>query len=149
MDSSIFHNLSKGMLLESVSAMEHLGTTMAAEMTENSILTLSGDLGSGKTTFVRGFARGLGIEQAITSPTYNIYNVYLGRQQLIHMDAYRLNSGADMEELMLEEFLRPPWFIAIEWPEKIAAWLDGQSHWHLNFEVVSENCRKVTIQIVP
>lgn len=125
--------------------MENLGANMAKIIGENCILTLSGDLGSGKTTFVRGLARGLGIQQAITSPTYNIYNIYSGDIQLLHMDAYRLNGTADMEELMLEEFLQPPWIIALEWPEKISEWLNGQPQWNLKFQVLGENIRSVTL----
>lgn len=145
MDSSIFHDLSAGVEPGSAEAMEALGAAVAAEIPENFVLTLSGDLGSGKTTFARGFAKGLHIHQAVTSPTYNIYNIYSGRRQLIHMDAYRLNSAADMEELMLEEFLQPPWNLVLEWPEKITDWLADQSQYNLNFEVVNENCRRVML----
>lgn len=70
MDSSIFHSKTNCLTLKSVNDMENLGANMAKIIGENCILTLSGDLGSGKTTFVRGLARGLGIQQAITSPTY-------------------------------------------------------------------------------
>lgn len=88
---------------------------------EDSILTLSGTLGVGKTTLVRGIANALGIQETVSSPTYTLYNVYQSSsRQLVHMDAYRLNSGTDLDALMIEDFLNSPWLWVVEWPEKIA-----------------------------
>lgn len=99
-------------------------------------LALHGTLGAGKTTFVSGLARALGVEQTVTSPSYNIYAVYEGRsRQLIHMDAYRLPSPEAAEALMLEEFMRSPWIWVIEWPEKIGDVLPPDTL-HLEFEIL-------------
>lgn len=101
--------------------MVALGEWLSTQLPEDSILTLSGTLGVGKTTLVRGIARALGINQTVSSPTFNLYNIYNGRrEQLIHMDAYRLESGSDLDSLMLEDFMESPWLWVIEWPEKIA-----------------------------
>lgn len=100
-------------------------------------LALHGTLGAGKTTFVSGLARALGVRQPVTSPSYNIYAVYEGRsRQLIHMDAYRLTSPGAVDALMLEEFMRSPWVWVVEWPEKIGDALPPDTI-HLDFEILS------------
>ena len=88
---------------------------------QEAIVTLEGDLGAGKTTFVKGIAKGLGIEELITSPTFNIYNTYRSNgSTLVHMDAYRLDtSAATIDDLMIEDFLIPRYCLAIEWPSHL------------------------------
>lgn len=84
------------------------------------VLTLEGDLGSGKTCFVQGLARGLGVppEVYVTSPTYTLVNSYEGRLPLHHIDLYRL-AGADLEDIGLFDLMRPPAVVAIEWAERM------------------------------
>lgn len=96
---------------------------LALWLPPDATLALHGDLGAGKSTFVRGLAMAWGITDPITSPTYNIFSIYQGDRQLIHMDAYRLNSASQAESLLIEEFMRSPWCLAVEWPEKVAEWL--------------------------
>ncbi|MEJ1971546.1 MAG: tRNA (adenosine(37)-N6)-threonylcarbamoyltransferase complex ATPase subunit type 1 TsaE [Lacunisphaera sp.] len=96
-----------------------LATELAAALPADTILALHGDLGVGKTTFVQGLARGLGVKEQVTSPTFSIYSVYQGRKRkLVHLDAYRLEHERQIEALLLEEFLISPWCLAVEWPEK-------------------------------
>lgn len=100
---------------------------------EQTVFALHGELGSGKTTFVQGMARALGITQPVTSPTYNLYHVYQAKAQLIHLDAYRLESPESADALCLEDCLIEPWYMAIEWPEKLpSSWL--QQAWHLDLQ---------------
>lgn len=89
------------------------------------VVALSGDLGAGKTTFVKGVARALGILEHVTSPTFVIMKIYevQGRQfkRLVHMDAYRLKGKQHLKVLGWEDLLKDPGnLIMIEWPEKIA-----------------------------
>jgi tRNA threonylcarbamoyladenosine biosynthesis protein TsaE len=77
----------------------------------------------GKTTFVQGLAEAFGIRERVTSPTFTLYNIHRGRRTLVHLDAYRLESPEQVEDLLLEDFLTAPYCLAIEWPERIAGWL--------------------------
>lgn len=109
-------------------------------------LALHGTLGAGKTTFVSGLARALGVRQPVTSPSYNIYAVYEGRsRQLIHMDAYRLTSPDAVDALMLEEFMRSPWVWVVEWPEKIGDALPPDTV-HLDFEILSAGTHRFRVR---
>jgi len=86
-------------------------------------------LGAGKTTFVQGLAKGLGVTEPVTSPTYTLYNLHPGRRLLVHLDAYRVDAPGQMDALMLEDYLRSPYCLAVEWPSKIAAWLPPDAWW--------------------
>ena len=91
------------------------GKQVASHLPKNAILALTGNLGAGKTTFVQGLAQGLGIEEAIQSPTFILLNLYEG---LAHFDLYRLKTAADFINLGFEEYFADH-ICAIEWPEKI------------------------------
>ena len=97
-----------------------------AEGNKNSavVLALSGDLGAGKTTFLQGFARGLGIKEVVNSPTFIVmkrFKIYdLRFKNFYHIDCYRLESEKDLEGLGFKEIIsNPKNIVAIEWPEKI------------------------------
>ena len=89
------------------------------------IVTLSGDLGAGKTTFAQGVARGLGVDETVTSPTFVIEKIYglTGQKfaRFVHVDAYRLESAHELEVLGWREIAHDPSnLIVVEWPEKVA-----------------------------
>ncbi|NDC75369.1 tRNA (adenosine(37)-N6)-threonylcarbamoyltransferase complex ATPase subunit type 1 TsaE [bacterium] len=124
MASSILAELRTGVVTTSAEDTRALAARLAAALLPGSVLALHGDLGAGKTTFVQGFAAGLGIHETVTSPTFNIFTLHRGAgRTLVHLDAYRLDSGAQLADLMIEDFLVPPWWLAVEWPEKVADWL--------------------------
>ncbi len=127
--------LQSGKCVSSPENMMQLGCQLAPILPANSILTLEGNLGTGKTTFVRGFAQGLGIDSNITSPSFTIYNIYEGVSfQLLHLDAYRLKSWEEYEALMLEDFLKEPYYLVIEWPEQIQA-EKLLNNWNFSFKI--------------
>lgn len=117
---SIFDRLRAGLRAGSPEETIDIARQVASQLPRAATLTLRGELGSGKTTFVKGLAQQWRIEEPITSPTFNILALYRGERTLLHVDAYRLDPATDiLEELMLEEFMTPPYCLAIEWPSHI------------------------------
>lgn len=98
-----------------------LGQVIGAAIESALVITLAGDLASGKTTLVQGVAAGLGVpgEYYITSPSYTLINEYPGRLPLCHADLYRLGNRSDITDTGLEEILDQPCVLAIEWPERL------------------------------
>lgn len=98
-----------------------LGAAIGAGLETPLIITLTGDLASGKTVFVQGLAAGLEVprEYYITSPSYTLINEYPGRLPLCHADLYRLGDHSDIAETGLEEILEQQYVVAIEWPERL------------------------------
>ena len=80
------------------------------------MVLVSGDLGAGKTTFVRGAARALGVEGPVTSPTFTIGHVLAGRVEVAHLDLYRLSSLENEDPQLLEDYLTPERIGFVEWP---------------------------------
>jgi tRNA threonylcarbamoyladenosine biosynthesis protein TsaE len=103
-----------------------LASTLAPGADGATVITLSGELGVGKTAFVKAIARILGVEETVTSPTFVLEKIYLLPEQkpfkrLIHIDAYRLEKGSDLAPLGFDEFAKDPSnLILIEWPERVA-----------------------------
>ena len=123
MATSIFDRLRAGVTTRSAEETRALAAELGAALPPAATLALHGDLGVGKTTFVQGLAHGLGVTGAVTSPTFNVFTLHRGRVNLLHLDAYRLESAREVEDLLLEDFMDPPWCLAVEWPEKVAGWL--------------------------
>lgn len=135
---SILDKLKQSATTCTADEMEQLGWELSQAVPDNAVLALHGDLGTGKTTLVRGIARGLDIKNNITSPTYTIYSIYQGRKQLLHMDAYRVASARDIDTLDIEEFLREPFLIAVEWPDNIAGFMPELPRFDLFLSIDSE-----------
>lgn len=135
---SICAELRGGLVTSSAEETRAAAARLAASLPPDTVLALHGDLGVGKTTFVQGLARGLGVTGPVTSPTFAIYAVHPGaRMKLVHLDAYRLESAAQLEDLLLEDFLTSPWVLAVEWPEKTGAWLPAGA-WHLDLAIAAD-----------
>ena len=138
MATNICARLRAGLVSASAAETRALAEELAAALPPDTVLALHGDLGVGKTTFVQGLARGFGITGPVTSPTFALYSVYQGRRQLVHLDAYRIESPRELDDLLIEDFLTSPWCLAVEWPEKVAAWLPADA-WHLDLGIESGN----------
>lgn len=119
----LLERLRRGVVTDSADATRDLARELAAALPPDSSLALHGDLGVGKTTFVQGLATGLGITEPVTSPTFNIFTLHRGPTTLLHLDAYRLEHPRQVEDLLLADFMTSPWCLAVEWPDRIAAWL--------------------------
>lgn len=114
------------------------------------IIALCGDLGSGKTTFLQGFAKGLGIKDRILSPTFVIYKRFkLAGRNFYHLDCYRLKSFKDLLSLGFKDILSGNNnIIAVEWPEKVRGILSSKA-FLLKFEFVDKNRRRITFAKAP
>ena len=118
--------LEQGLATHSAEAMMAIGLALGREIIADEsyprILALYGDLGAGKTTFVRGLAEALGHKE-ITSPSFNYFFLYRGENPLLHLDAYRLRTPEDYPSLMIDEIWTPKTVFVIEWPEKLGEYL--------------------------
>ena len=110
----------------SESETEAVGEALATTLSPGTVIAFTGDLGAGKTAFTRGLARGLGISERVTSPTFTIVNEYEGgRLPLFHFDMYRLESSEELFDIGWEDYLRRGGVCAVEWSEKVADALVG------------------------
>ena len=104
---------------------EALGASLAGKLEPGTVIAFTGDLGAGKTAFVRGLARGLGVRERVTSPTFTIVNEYEGgRLPLFHFDMYRLGSADELFDIGWEDYLARGGVCAVEWSENVADALD-------------------------
>ena len=116
-----------------------IAQNIESEKFPNMVICLIGDLGSGKTIFTKGFAEALGIEENITSPTFNIINEYNTEEMnLYHMDLYRLEG--DVRNLGLEEYFEKDGVVIIEWADMIEDYLPDE-RLEIKFKVVDEDTR--------
>lgn len=130
-----------------------LGKAFAKQVQPGDVLLLFGNLGAGKTTFLQGFAKGLGIEKRIISPTFIIIRRYaLSEKTFYHIDLYRTQTEDNLKGLALPEILQEKdAIVAIEWPEKLGKFMPknlpaGRQVWSLEFETIDENKRSITIE---
>ena len=112
---------------------------------------LNGNLGSGKTTLVKGLAAGLGIDSEITSPTFTLMSVYPANssliKKLIHIDTYRLKDEKELEEIGAEDyFCANDSLCVVEWPDKISKLLQNKKTTIITIETINENERKIIIE---
>ncbi len=124
---------------------EALGTTLGQQLKPGTVIAYYGDLGAGKTAFTRGLARGLGIEDRITSPTYTIVNEYPGRVPLFHFDMYRLESSDDLFDIGWEDYLLRGGIIAVEWSERVEDALEGALVIDIRKDPEHDDGRMITI----
>ena len=123
---------------------EAIGKQFAEEIGIGSILALRGDLGSGKTVFVKGLVAGLGSRAAVTSPTFTILHEYRGgRLPVYHFDFFRLEERQSIMRLGLDDYFFGDGVSVIEWAERFPELIPQQARW-ISFEIKSENQRALT-----
>ena len=126
---------------------EMLGEKLAKILQPGTVVAYYGDLGAGKTAFTRGLARGLGIREAVTSPTYTIVNEYLsGRMPLFHFDMYRLHSADDLFDIGWEDYLERGGVCAVEWSENVEEALEQPITVTIRCSAEGDDCREITIE---
>jgi len=124
----------------------HLGQKIGSLIGKPVVIALIGNLGCGKTAFVKGLAEGLEVpaDCYVTSPTFTLVNEYPGRLPLFHVDLYRLNGISDFEDIGLDEILQDQAVIAVEWADKIGD-APADDCLSLNFEIIADAVRKITL----
>lgn len=123
-----------------------LGEKLAKALRPGDVIAYFGDLGAGKTALTRGIARGLGIEDPVTSPTYTIVNEYLsGRLPLFHFDMYRLSSSDELFDIGWEDYLTRGGVCAVEWSENVADALQDAIRVTIEKDPQQPDIRHITI----
>ena len=124
---------------------EALGAALAAQLQPGTVIAYRGDLGAGKTAFTRGLARGLGVTERVTSPTYTIVNEYTGgRMPLFHFDMYRLGSSEELFDIGWEDYLGRGGVCAVEWSENV--WDALEDPMVITVYRLGEDTRKIVIE---
>ena len=138
------------------SRTKYIGERLAKKILEGgigkkaTILLLRGDLGGGKTTFLKGFAKGLGIEREILSPTFIIVRKFplksLSFHSFYHLDCYRINFSRNIKEIGIKKILNDPFnIVAIEWPQRIIN-LIKKPYFEIRFSILSPKKREIVVE---
>ncbi len=124
---------------------EDLGAQLSKQLPGGAVVAMYGDLGAGKTAFVRGMARGMGLNCRVSSPTFTIVNEYLGERELIHFDMYRLSGADELFDIGWEDYLARGAVCAVEWSENVEDAFFGDEI-RVTIEKLSDTERKITIE---
>ena len=125
---------------------ELAGERFGAAVPDGAVVAMYGELGSGKTAFVRGMARGMGIDCRVSSPTFTIVNEYLGERELIHFDMYRLASADELWDIGWEDYLARGAVCAVEWSENVEDALRDAIHITIEKDPLEPDTRRITIE---
>ena len=124
---------------------EAVGAALARVLEPGAVIAYRGDLGAGKTAFTRGLARGLGVKESVTSPTYTIVNEYLsGSMPLFHFDMYRLGGADELFDIGWEDYLARNGVCAVEWSENV--WGAMEDAVIVTISRLGEDTRKIEIE---
>ena len=130
---------------KSAAETEALGEKLARKLRGGEVIAFTGDLGAGKTAFTRGLARGLGIADRVTSPTFTIVNEYEGgRLPLFHFDMYRLSCSDELYDIGWEDYLARGGVCAVEWSEIVEDALEADAI-RVDIKNDGDDCRSVAI----
>ena len=124
---------------------EEVGRKLAEKLPGGSVVAMYGDLGAGKTAFVRGMAKGMGLSCRVSSPTFTIVNEYLGERELIQFDMYRLSSADELFDIGWEDYLSRGAVCAVEWSENVQDAFFGDEV-VVRIEKLNDTDRKITIE---
>ena len=124
---------------------EEMGQKLAEKLPGGSVVAMYGDLGAGKTAFVRGMAKGMGLSCRVSSPTFTIVNEYLGERELIHFDMYRLSSADELFDIGRADSRSRGAVCAVEWSENVQDAFFGDEV-VVRIEKLNDTDRKITIE---
>ncbi len=124
---------------------ELIGQRFAENLPGGTVVAMYGDLGAGKTAFVRGMAKGMGLDCRVSSPTFTIVNEYLGKRELIHFDMYRLSDADELFDIGWEDYLNRGAVCAVEWSENVQDAFFGDET-VVRIEKLGDTGRKITIE---
>jgi len=122
-----------------------LARKLAPILTKGDLISLSGDLGAGKTVFAKGLAAGLGIDAPVTSPTFTIIKEYEGKLPLFHFDVYRLASAEELEELGADEYFYGEGVSVVEWGDRVEEILPEERLSIRILRLVDEDLRRIEV----
>lgn len=140
MDNQVF-------VLQSEADLSSVAKSIISLSSGKRVFALLGEMGAGKTTFIKEMVKQLGVEETVSSPTFSIINEYLTSKEgekIFHADLYRLEDELEAEEIGFEEYLNGENYIFIEWPQIIEHWLPENTV-TLQFEIIDHNRRKIVI----
>lgn len=138
--------MNKTIIAHDASEMEAVGEELASRLRDGELVSLVGPLGSGKTTLVKGIAKGLLITDLVVSPSYVLAREYNGRLALHHVDAYRVGSLAELAEVGLDAYLPPDRGVTVvEWPERIDGLVEA-SDTLVEIELLDDGSRRVQLR---
>lgn len=133
----------KKLLSKSVGETELIARKFSKSVQSGGIICLNGELGAGKTHFVRGFVQGFGMDSdVVSSPTFTIINEYQGKTPIYHFDCYRLDHYTEALEIGAEEYLYGDGVCIIEWPDKISELLPNETT-RITINVTSKEEREI------
>lgn len=124
---------------------EAAGAAFAEKIPDGTVVAMYGELGAGKTAFVRGMARGMGLDCRVNSPTFTIVNEYIGARTLLHFDMYRLGSADELWDIGWDDYLARGAVCAVEWSENVSDAFTGDEI-TVRFEKLSDTSRRITIE---
>lgn len=133
-------------LTHSEAETEQAGADFARALPDGKVVAMYGELGSGKTAFVRGMARGMGLTCRVSSPTFTIVNEYEGRIPLFHFDMYRLDSADELFDIGWDDYLERGGVCAVEWSENVADAIPPDAvRVAIERAPGGDDCRRITI----
>ena len=142
--ASIFDQQTIDFISHSETQTRRLGARLGELLKGNEVIALEGALGAGKTRWVQGLGRGLGVRDQITSPTFTLVNEYHGRLALYHIDLYRITQADEAPGVGLEDYLYGDGVCVIEWADRIATILPPDHLW-ITFHHLDEAKRRITM----
>ena len=137
--------MSQTLVSRSPEETQAIGERLGARLVAGSVVACTGELGAGKTCFLQGLARGLGVTGAVTSPTFVLVNHYRGRLPVYHLDAYRTGSLTELVDLGLEDMLHGDGVTVIEWADKLLPLLPARTI-HVHLSGLGDEPREIRIE---
>ena len=129
-----------------VEETQRIAAALAKVVVPGTVIALEGDLGAGKTHFTQGLARGLGVGEAVTSPTFNVMSVYdQGRLPLYHFDLYRFEDALELEDIAFYDYVEADGVSCIEWAAKFPEEIPAQALW-ISITTREDNVRSIEVR---